>query len=197
MPTTPVPAPTTTRREWLAALGVSISSTALDSAQLAAAANDDLWQTDVFVAGQGGYHTYRIPALVRTTKDTLLAFCEGRKNNRRDHGDLDLVLRRSRDGGRTWSRQQVVYEEGGAAEVTIGNPAPVVDQDTGVIWLPFCRDNDRVLMTHSNDDGLTWTPPIDITDDVKEPDWTWYATGTGERYSASPAAAQGPLGHPM
>ncbi len=177
MPTTSVPAPTTTRREWLAALGVSISSAALDPPQLAAAANDDLWQTDVFVAGQGGYHTYRIPALVRTTKDTLLAFCEGRKNNRRDHGDLDLVLRRSRDGGRTWSRQQVVYEEGGAAEVTIGNPAPVVDQDTGVIWLPFCRDNDRVLMTHSNDDGLTWTPPIDITDDVKEPDWTWYATG--------------------
>ena len=177
MPTTPVPAPTTTRREWLAALGVSISSTALDPPQLAAAANDDLWQTDVFVAGQGGYHTYRIPALVRTTKDTLLAFSEGRKNNRRNHGDLDLVLRRSRDGGRTWSRQQLVYEEGGAAEVTIGNPAPVVDQDTGVIWLPFCRDNDRVLMTHSNDDGLTWTPPIDITDDVKEPDWTWYATG--------------------
>jgi sialidase-1 len=87
------------------------------------------------------------------------------------------VLKRSSDGGRTWSRQQLVYEEGGSAEVTIGNPAPVVDQDTGVIWLPFCRDNDRVLMTHSTDDGLTWASPADITGDVKEPDWTWYATG--------------------
>jgi len=177
MPMTPMLNPTITRRECLAALGLSISSAALDPSRLAADANDDLRQSDVFVAGQDGYHTYRIPALVRTTKDTLLAFCEGRKNNRRDHGDLDLVLKRSSDGGRTWSRQQVVYEEGGSAEVTIGNPAPVVDQDTGVIWLPFCRDNDRVLMTHSADDGLTWASPADITGDVKEPDWTWYATG--------------------
>ena len=166
-----------TRREWLAGLGVSASSMTLPPARLAAADNDDLRQTDVFVAGQDGYHTYRIPALVLTTKNTLLAFCEGRKNNRRDHGDLDLVLKRSSDGGRSWSRQQVVYEEGGSAEVTIGNPAPVVDQDTGVIWLPFCRDNDKVLITHSSDDGRNWTQPIDITGDVKEPDWTWYATG--------------------
>jgi len=174
MPITSKLNPTITRRECLAALGLSISSATLDPSRLAlaAAANDDLRQTDVFVAGQDGYHTYRIPALVRTTKDTLLAFCEGRKNNRRDHGDLDLVLKRSSDGGRTWSRQQLVYEEGGSAEVTIGNPAPVVDQDTGVIWLPFCRDNDRVLMTHSTDDGLTWASPADITGDVKEPDWT-------------------------
>ncbi len=176
MLTTPMLVPKLTRREWLAALGVSISSTTLDPARLAAA-GDDPWQTDVFVAGQDGYHTYRIPALVRTAKGTLLAFCEGRKNNRRDHGDIDLVLKRSSDGGRTWSRQQVVHEEGGSSEVTIGNPAPVVDQDTGVIWLPFCRDNDSVLVTHSTDDGLTWTQPIDITADVKEPDWTWYATG--------------------
>ena len=177
MLTAPMLVPRITRRQWLTALGVSISSTTLGPPRLAAAGNDDLWQTDVFVAGQEGYHTYRIPALVLTTKDTLLAFCEGRKNNRRDHGDIDLVLKRSADGGRTWSRQRVVHEEGGSAEVTIGNPAPVVDQDTGVIWLPFCRDNDRVLVTHSSDDGLTWTQPIDITAEVKEPDWTWYASG--------------------
>ena len=173
----PMLVPKLTRREWLAGLGVSISSTTLDPARLAAAGDDDPWKTGVFVADKDGYHTYRIPALVRTTKDTLLAFCEGRKNNRRDHGDIDLVLKRSSDGGHTWSRQQVVHEEGGSSEVTIGNPAPVVDQDTGVIWLPFCRDNDRVLIAHSSDDGLTWAQPVDITDDVKEPDWTWYATG--------------------
>ena len=43
--------------------------------------------------------------------------------------------------------------------------------------MPFCRDNDKVLITHSSDDGRNWTQPIDITGDVKEPDWTWYATG--------------------
>ena len=118
-------------------------------------AAEGLEQVDVFISGTEGYHTYRIPAVVRTNKDTLLAFCEGRKTSRSDHGDLDLVLRRSTDGGKTWEPMQLVYEEGGTAEITIGNPCPVVDRTTGTIWLPFCRNNDRVFMTNSTDDGQT------------------------------------------
>ena len=57
----------------------------------------------VFTAGQDGYHTYRIPAIVVTTNGTVLAFCEGRKNGRGDSGDIDTLLRRSTDGGKTWS----------------------------------------------------------------------------------------------
>jgi len=49
-------------------------------------------QADLFVSGEDGYHTYRIPALIVTRQGSLLAFCEGRKNNRRDHGDIDLLL---------------------------------------------------------------------------------------------------------
>ncbi|MCA9069704.1 MAG: exo-alpha-sialidase, partial [Planctomycetaceae bacterium] len=135
--------------------------------------------TDVFVSGDGGYHTYRIPALIRGKKGTLLAFCEGRKTNRSDHGDLDLVLRRSLDQGQTWQPMQLVYEEGGTKKITIGNACPVVDQSNGRIWLPFCRDNDDVLMTYSDDEGQTWSKPEDITSDVKRPGWTWYATGPG------------------
>src|SRR6185369_14914168 len=100
-------------------------------------------RVDVFTSGSEGYHTYRIPALLVTKKGTLLAICEGRKTGRGDHGDLDLVLKRSTDGGKTWGLLEMIYEEGGQAKVTIGNPCPVVDQDTGVIWLPFNRDNDR------------------------------------------------------
>ncbi len=70
-------------------------------------------RTVVFASGAGGYHTYRIPALTVTPKGTLLAFCEGRKTTRADHGDLDLVLRRSADGGQSWGPTQLVYEEGG------------------------------------------------------------------------------------
>jgi sialidase-1 len=142
-------------------------------------AAEELAQTDVFTAGSEGYHTFRIPALVVTKKGTLLAICEGRKTGRDDHGDLDLMLKRSSDGGQTWGKLELIHEEGGEAKVTIGNPCPVVDQDTGVIFLPFTRDNDRVFITSSSDDGQTWAKPRDITADVKAPDWNWYATGPG------------------
>ncbi len=153
----------------------------------------DLFEKDVFTSGVGGYHTYRIPALIVSPRGALLAFCEGRKTGRGDHGDLDLVLRRSTDNGATWSPQQVVYEEGGAAKVTIGNPCPVVDRDTGRVWLPFCRDNDDVLITYSDDDGRTWAKPRTITKDVKRPDWGWYATGPGVGIQLRHGAHQGRL----
>ena len=132
---------------------------------------------DIFTSGQDGYHTYRIPSLIVAPNGDLLAFCEGRRNSRSDHGDLDLMLKRSEDGGETWSAQQVVYGEEG--EITIGNPCPVVDMDTGTVWLPFCRDNDEVLITCSIDDGTTWTEPEEITREVKDGAWTWYAAGPG------------------
>lgn len=136
-----------------------------------------LQQTGVFVSGRDGYHTYRIPAIVVTRENKLLAICEGRRNSARDHGDICLLLKRSTDGGHTWGEQQIIYEDPSEEEITIGNPCPVVDQDTGTIWLSFCRNNREVFVTHSNDEGLTWQPPVDITGDVKKPDWTWYATG--------------------
>jgi len=142
-------------------------------------AADALELTDVFISGSEGYHTYRIPAIVSTNEGTLLAFCEGRKTGRGDHGDLDLVLRRSADDGKTWLPMQLVYEEGDTANVTIGNPCPVVDRTTGTVWLPFCRNNDRVFITSSTDDGKSWAAPVEITADVKKPDWGWYATGPG------------------
>ena len=137
-----------------------------------------LEQRPLFVAGRGGSHTYRIPALLVTPAGTLLAFCEGRKTSWKDHGDVDLLVARSADGGRTWSPPRVLYEEGGDAAVTIGNPCPLVDAATGVIWLPLCRDNRDVLLTRSADDGLTWEPPRELPGVVRD-DWTWVATGPG------------------
>lgn len=145
---------------------------------------------DVFVAGTDGYHTYRIPALIVTTNRTVLAFCEGRKNSRSDTGDIDMLVKRSTDGGKTWSAQQVIWSD---AENTCGNPAPVVDQSTGLVWLLMTwnlgtdhekdihartsKATRRVFVTHSADDGRTWAAPKDITSAVKKPEWTWYATG--------------------
>ncbi|MEQ1859997.1 MAG: sialidase family protein [Chthoniobacteraceae bacterium] len=146
---------------------------------IAARAEPSFEECDLFVASVDGYHTYRIPSLLVTARGTVLAFCEGRKRGSGDHGDLDLVMKRSTDGGRTWSAQQIVHEEGGDAKITIGNPCPVQDVSTGTIWLPFCRDNKAVLITSSADDGQTWSPPRDISANVVPPDWVWVATGPG------------------
>ena len=145
----------------------------------ASAAVDLFKDTELWTAGQDGYHTYRIPSLLVTAKGSVLALCEGRKTAGGDHGDLDLLVKRSTDGGRTWSPHAIVYEEGGDAKITIGNPCPVVDRSTGTIWLPFCRDNKQVLITHSDDDGKTWSKPRDLTADVVGKDWVWVATGPG------------------
>lgn len=142
-------------------------------------AADGVPSVDVFSAGQEGYFAYRIPALVTSTKGTLLAFCEGRKTTLSDDGDNDLVLKRSLDGGKSWLKLQVVHEEGGDAVISIGNPCPVIDPATGRIWLSMNRMNGRVLITFSDDDGASWAPVRDITSDVSLPGWGWYAMGPG------------------
>lgn len=137
---------------------------------------ENFFQNDVFLSGQEGYHTFRIPALTVTPQGTLLAFCEGRKSSRADLGNNDLMLKRSTDGGRTWGQLQLVYEEGNK---TIGNPTVVVDQKTGTIWLALQREVEDVLITRSNDDGKSWSKPVDITSQVKKPEWGFYAVGPG------------------
>ncbi len=134
---------------------------------------------DVFVAGQDGYFAYRIPSLLTTKLGTLLMFCEGRKTTLDDDGDNDLVLRRSADSGTTWQKLQVVHEEGGDDVVSIGNPCPVIDPATGRIYLSMNRKNGRVLLTYSDDDGVTWSKVRDITDSASKPGWGWYAMGPG------------------
>ena len=87
----------------------------------------DLHQADLFVSGQGGYHTYRIPSLLVTATGTILAFCEGRRYSSSDSGDIDIVLRRSIDNGDTWSEMQLVADAG---PDVFGNPCPVQDRAT-------------------------------------------------------------------
>jgi len=158
----------------------------------AAAGQASPTRVDVFVSGTEGYHTFRIPTLLLTRSGTLLAICEGRKTSRVDHGDVDLVLKRSSDGGRTWGPFELVYEEGDDEKVTIGNPCPVVDQKTGVIWLPFTRENDDVFITSSGDDGKTWSKPQLITGQVKK-NWNWYATGPGNSIQLQRGSHKGRL----
>lgn len=147
---------------------------------------------DLFVGGENGYHTYRIPSIIVTPSGAVLAFCEGRKNGGGDAGKIDLLMKRSEDGGKTWTEQTIVWDDG---INTCGNPCPVVDEETGTIWmfltwnlggdhekqihLGTSTDTRRVFLTSSTDDGKTWVKPVDLTNELKPSTWRWYATGPG------------------
>ncbi|HVY76550.1 MAG TPA: sialidase family protein [Puia sp.] len=146
----------------------------------------------IYKAGDEGYSCFRIPAMVTTKKGTVLAISEGRRNNCGDAGDIDLVVKRSFDGGKTWGPLQVIWSD---STNTCGNPSPVVDNKTGEIILlstwnlgtdheknivnQTSRDTRKVFVLSSADDGSTWSSPQDITKSVKQDNWTWYATGPG------------------
>lgn len=149
-------------------------------------------QTTVFQAGREGFASCRIPSIILTSKGTLLALCEGRVASVSDSGDIHVLLRRSTDGGRTFSPIQIVWEDG---KNTCGDPCPVLDRATGTIHLLMTHNlgkdresqiiagtaagNRSVWITSSNDDGQTWSKPREITRQVKNDEWAWYATGPG------------------
>lgn len=164
-----------------------------------------------FRAGREGYASFRIPAVVRAASGALLAFCEGRVNCARDHGHIDIVLKRSTDGGRTWGPLQLAADNG---TNLAGNPAPVV-LDTGRVLLVHIRaaasasedailrgtvseaDGRRVWVRHSDDEGLTWSSPREITRSVKKTGWRWYATTPGHAIQLSGGRVVVPANHTL
>ncbi|WP_447041379.1 exo-alpha-sialidase [Streptomyces sp. DSM 118878] len=167
------------------AVGALLPAPATQAAERAPAFEQQV----LFKASQDpGYACFRIPAVVRTVKGTLLAFAEGRVNNCGDAGDIDLVLKRSHDGGRTWGPLQVINE--GAGD-THGNPAPVVDRESGRVLLAETYNTGRTdagncdipcdrtpHLQYSDDDGRTWSRPRDLSDEILPKEWnSWYATG--------------------
>ncbi|MBM3802604.1 MAG: exo-alpha-sialidase [Acidimicrobiia bacterium] len=133
-------------------------------------------QQNLFSAGEHGYTRFRIPALVVSSKGTILAFAEARKGGGHDWDEIDLVLRRSFDHGRTWEAMQVIADEG---TQTMNQPCPVLDRETGTLWLPFCKNNQQVYVTKSTDDGASWSAPVEITSSVKDPSWKYLGAGPG------------------
>jgi sialidase-1 len=144
----------------------------------------------IFKSGTEGYSTFRIPAIVTTNSGKIIAFAEGRVNSSSDTGNIDLVMRSSDDSGKTWSPLKIIWNDG----VNVcGNPAPVVDRETGEIHLLITwnlgedhendiidgksKDTRRIFVASSNDQGENWTEPKEITSSVKKENWTWYATG--------------------
>lgn len=144
----------------------------------------------IFKSGTEGYKTFRIPAMVTTKSGKVLAFAEGRVNGSSDTGNIDLVMKSSDDGGRTWSSLKIIWDDD---ENVCGNPAPVVDTETGEVHLLMTwnlgedherdiidgksKNTRRVFISTSSNQGESWSVPKEITATAKLANWTWYATG--------------------
>ena len=179
------------RSEILAILGSCVVAAA-------ALAQQPLKHVDVFVSGQDGYAGYRIPAIETTPDGSLLAFAEARKYNLADPGgkgqEIDLVLKRSTDGGATWSAMKLIEHSG--AYWSSANPATVVDRQNGRVWVFYLRcqpgrgtdearpgtDDVANLARYSDDHGVTWSEPIDQTNvarDMADTQWRISVPGPG------------------
>ena len=153
-----------------------------------------LEKVDVFEAKTGGYALYRIPGIVVTRTGTVLAYCEARRTGSGDWDSIDILLRRSTDGGKSWqqarnianvpgpkTRSRVIARKGTATnDVTYNNPVAIPDRNGSIHFL-FCLEYMRCFYQRSDDDGSTWSTPVEITGtfDQFRPDYDWKVIATG------------------
>ncbi len=151
--------------------------------------------------GDQGVHTYRIPGLATTNAGTLIAVYDCRRRGGGDlPGDIDVGMSRSTDGGRTWEPMRVVMDMGGDRKWHydgIGDPAVLVDRGTGTIWVAATwshgnrswrgsgpglkpEETGQLMLVRSDDDGITWSKPINITRQIKDPAWCFILQGPGK-----------------
>ena len=162
------------------------------------AAEPFIEKLDLFVSGEDpAYKVYHIPGVVVTAKGTVLAWCEARKRAAgvSDWDDIRILLRRSTDDGKTWSAAKSIADVPGPkaknpsalkmknvdpADVTYNNPVLIADRD-GTVHMLFCLEYMRCFYQRSDDDGVTWTTPTEITGAFegfrKGHDWKVLATG--------------------
>jgi sialidase-1 len=148
-------------------------------------------QPVLFAPGDYGFHNFFSPTMVRAVDGSILVFAEARATED-DYSPKVIGLRRSYDGGVTWTPVQRVVDVHHIPSAYVGNLAPIVDEITGEVVLVYSFSNSRVFVTRSADHGITWTTPVEVTSSVKvtvfgNPNpgafssraWGWYATGPG------------------
>ncbi len=146
---------------------------------------------------QDNINTYRIPGIATTNKGTLIAVYDNRYENDRDlPANVDVGMSRSTDGGLSWQPMKVIMDMGVGANDGIGDPSILVDKQTGTIWVAALwshgnkawngsgiglspNETGQFILVKSEDDGLTWSQPINITSSVKNPTWRLFFQGPG------------------
>ena len=152
-------------------------------------------------AGDDGVNTFRIPGLATTNTGTLIGVYDARRRSGGDlPGDIDVGMSRSTDGGRTWEPMKVIMDMGDDPTWRydgIGDPTVLVDRITGTIWVAATwshgdrswrgsgpgltpTETGQLMLVRSDDDGVTWSKPINITTQVKKPEWCFVLQGPGK-----------------
>ena len=147
---------------------------------LARAAEPFIDKQDLFIVGDNpAYSLYHIPGIVVTAKGTVLTWCEARKRAAgvSDWDDIRILLRRSTDDGKTWSEATSIADVPGPKtknpfalkmknvdpnDVTYNNPVLIASKD-GIVHMLFCLEYERCFYQRSEDDGLSWSNPIELT----------------------------------
>jgi sialidase-1 len=163
------------------------------------AAGPFLEKQDLFTVGDDpAYNIYHIPGIVVTAKGTVLAWCEARQGGG-DWSDIRILLRRSTDTGKTWGPPQSIahvpgpkpknafalrLKEVDTSQVTYNNPVLIADRD-GTVHMLFCLEYERAFYQRSQDDGLTWSPPVEITATFAafKKHYAWKVLATGPNHS--------------
>ena len=138
------------------------------SVSLSAAAEPIFETTLVFPNAPANRPNYRIPSIIQAPNGDVLIICEKRNDGIGDIGNHDIVMKRSRDKGRTWSAEQVIFDDENrvCTDITVG-----LDRGTGKLWLFFLRDKKKYAHFTSTDSGTTWQGPVMIHEQVTRPEW--------------------------
>ncbi len=153
-------------------------------------------KVNVFEGETGGYAHYRVPAIAVSPNGTVMAMAEARKSSGGDWGTQNILMRRSHDGGQTWDEPRQIARVDGEiqqnevafaqdlakpGEVTYNNIVPIVDKELGLMHFLFCVEYARAYYIRSDDDGETFSTPVDITATFEEfkTEYGWKVIATG------------------
>ncbi len=157
---------------------LNIPAIAIALTNVCATAEPFLEKIDLFRAGENGFALYRIPGIVVTTNGTVLAYCEARRNSSSDWAEIEIYLRSSTDGGKTWGAPKQIAHLGdrlprsavalkikkvSETEQTVNNPVAIVDRETGAVHFLYCINYERAFYMRSDDDGVTFSKPVEIS----------------------------------
>ncbi len=189
-------------------IGITLRSASVES-QEQLIDQETVWQrlgVALRKSGDDGVHTFRIPGLVRSNAGSLIAVYDMRHRGSGDlPGDIDVGMSRSTDGGRTWQPMQTIMDMGNDPAWNgdgIGDPSILVDRKTGTIWVAATwshgnrswngsgpgltpEQTGQLMLVSSHDDGVSWSQPINITRQVKQPAWSFLLAGPGKGITLS------------